>query len=123
MWGERVMLKKAPQTQKLSQDFFQDCNILTGIRYKKCNAFCLQLIQSNAKTHVRIAPSKGIKDWIPDSLSVELGIRIPVDKIPVGFQSSGFLELHGGFQSQELILFSTRKKSYFAKSGFSYIGR
>ena len=118
-----MMLKKASQTQKLSQDFFQDCNILTGIRYKKCNAFCLQLIQPNAETHVRIAPSKGIKDWIPDSLSVELGIRIPVDKIPVGFQSSGFLELHGGFQSQELILFSTRKKSYFAKSGFSYIGR
>ena len=76
MLGGRVMLKKASQTQKLSQDFFQDCNILTGIRYKKCNAFCLQLIQSNAKTHVRIAPSKGIKDWIPDSLSVELGFRI-----------------------------------------------
>ena len=74
-----MKFKKAPHTQKLSQDFFEDCNIVTGICYQRCNAFCLQLIQSNAETHVRIAPSKGIQDWIPDSLSVELGFRIPVD--------------------------------------------
>ena len=85
------MLKKAPHTLKLSQDFFQNCNILIGIRYQKCNAFCLQLIQPNGETHVKITPSKGIQDWIPDSLSVELGFRIlsrkdssriPVVRIP-----------------------------------------
>ena len=70
------MLKKAPHTQKLSQDFFQDCNIVTGICYQRYNAFCLQLIQPNAETHVGIAPSKGIQDWIPESLSVEIGFRI-----------------------------------------------
>ena len=113
-----MMLKKAPQTLKLFQDFFPDGNILTGIRYQKCNALCLQLIQPNAETHVGIAPSKGIQDWIPDSLLVELGFRIPV-----GFQSSGFVELLTGFQSQELILDSARKISWIRESGFPYIGR
>ena len=113
-----MLKKKAPQTLKLFQDFFQDCNILTGIRYQKCSVFCLQLIQPNAETHLGIAPSKEIQDWIPDSLLVELGFRIPV-----GFQSSGFVELHTGFQSQELILDSTRKISWIRESRFLYIGR
>ena len=67
-----MVLKKAPHTQELSEDFFQDCNIVTGICYQRSDAFCLQRIQPNAATHVGIAPSKGIQDWIPDSLSVEL---------------------------------------------------
>ena len=104
-----MLKKKAPQTLKVSQDVFQDCNILTGIRYQKCNAFSLQLIQPNAETHVGVAQSKGIQDWILDSLSVELGFRIPLDRIPFGFQSSGSVELYTGFQRQELIPDSIRK--------------
>ena len=98
-----VMLKRTPHTQKSSQDFFQDCNIVTGICYQRCNAFCLQLIQSNAETHVRIATSKGIQDWIPDSLSVELGL---------GFQSTRFQSDSSRQDSLSCIADSKAKNSF-----------
>ena len=100
MLGGRVMLKKASQTQKLSQDFFQDCNILTGIRYKKCNAFCLQLIQPNAKGSPQVRESK-------------IGFRILCQwSLELGFQSTRF-QLDSNCQDSLSYMADSKAKNSF----------